>query len=219
METLKKLFTHELQDLYDAEQQILKALPKMIDESSSGELQQALEQHRTVTERQVQRLEQIFTSLGEDRQGKKCKGMAGLISEGEDLLKEDFEDSAKDAGIIGAAQRVEHYEIAAYGTARTLAQYLGENEAADLLEQTLDEEKEADQLLTQIAESSVNSQAASREGEGEDEEDDESGNRMSRSRANSSGMKKQSNNRGSSSRTKARTTKSRSRGSRSRAGR
>jgi len=215
METLKKLFTHELQDLYDAEHQILKALPKMIDECTSGELQQALEEHRTVTERQVQRLDKIFTSLGEEHQGKKCKGMAGLLAEGEDLLKEDLEPSAKDAGIIGAAQRVEHYEIAAYGTVRTLASVLGENEAVALLEQTLEEEKEADQLLTQIAESSVNTEAAAHDSE---DDNDESGGRA-RSRS-TSGMKKQSGSRSSSSsssRPKARSTKSRSR-NRSRAG-
>jgi ferritin-like metal-binding protein YciE len=163
MEALQKLFMHELEDLYDAEQQILKALPKMIEAASSTELQQALQDHRATTEKQVERLEQAFEELGEDRERRKCKGMAGLLAEGEDILKEDFEDATKDAGIIGAAQRVEHYEIAAYGTARTLAATLGHQQVAQLLEETLEEEKEADTLLTQIAESVVNAEAASEE--------------------------------------------------------
>jgi ferritin-like metal-binding protein YciE len=163
MEALQKLLMHELCDLYDAEQQIVKALPKLIQNATSPELKEALQEHLDVTQKQVQRLDDAFTALGEKREQQKCKGMAGLIAEGDDLLEEDFEDSTKDAGIIGAAQRVEHYEIAAYGTARTLAQTLGNNEVADLLEETLDEEKEADHLLTQIAESSINTEAASEE--------------------------------------------------------
>jgi ferritin-like metal-binding protein YciE len=163
MEALQKLLVDELADLYDAEQQIVKALPKLIEESSAAELQQALKQHLTVTQQHVRRLEEVFSELGEDQPRKKCKGMAGLLAEGEDLLKEDFEESTKDAGIIGAAQRVEHYEIAAYGTVRTLAQTLGHSRVAELLEETLDEEKEADEVLTQIAESSVNTEAASEE--------------------------------------------------------
>jgi ferritin-like metal-binding protein YciE len=178
MEALQKLLTHELADLYDAEQQILKALPTLIDESSSSELQQALEQHRAVTEKQVRRLDQIFRQLGEKREQQRCKGMAGLIAEGEDILKEDFEESTQDAGIIGAAQRVEHYEIAAYGTARTLAQTLGHTEIAQLLEESLNEEKEADERLTEIAESAVNVEAASKEDEG-----DESSRKSARSKA------------------------------------
>jgi ferritin-like metal-binding protein YciE len=163
MEALQKLLMHELCDLYDAEQQIVKALPKLIQNATSPELKEALQEHLAVTQKQVERLDEAFSALGEKREQQKCKGMAGLIAEGEDLLAEDFEDSTKDAGIIGAAQRVEHYEIAAYGTARTLAQTLGNNEIAGLLEETLDEEKEADQLLTQIAESSINTEAASEE--------------------------------------------------------
>jgi ferritin-like metal-binding protein YciE len=166
MEALQKLLKHELCDLYDAEQQILKALPKLIQNASSPELKRALQEHLDLTKTQVQRLDEAFSGLGEKREQQKCKGMAGLIAEGEDLLKEDFEDSTLDAGIIGAAQRVEHYEIAAYGTARTLAQTLGNNEIADLLEETLEEEKEADERLTQIAESSINAEAASEEGRG-----------------------------------------------------
>ncbi|HTI06829.1 MAG TPA: ferritin-like domain-containing protein [Gemmatimonadales bacterium] len=166
MEALQKLFTDEVADLYDAEQQILKALPKLIEACSSSELKQALQQHLTVTQRQVTRLEQIFRDLGE-KPSKKCKGMAGIIAEGDETLKEDYEDSTKDAAIIGAAQKVEHYEIASYGTARTLAEYLGNDRAAELLEETLDEEKEADELLTQIAESSINVEAADEEEETE----------------------------------------------------
>jgi ferritin-like metal-binding protein YciE len=166
---LEKLFADEIADIYDAEQQILKALPKMIKAASASELQEALEQHRTVTEGHVQRLEQIFRELGEHPK-KKCKGMAGLLAEGEEMIDEDLPDNVKDAGLIGAAQKVEHYEMAAYGTARTLAEFLGNEMAVDLLQQTLDEEKEADELLSQIAETCVNVDATSESGEDEEEE-------------------------------------------------
>ena len=201
MEALQKLLTNELADLYDAEQQIIKALPKMIDECSSTELQEALQEHLTVTQKQVTRLDQIFRDLGE-KPSKKCKGMAGIISEGEELLNEDFEESTKDAGIIGAAQKVEHYEIASYGTARTLAEFLGNQRAAQLLEQTLEEEKEADKLLTQIAESSINSEASEEE---EETSDQRGGN--GRTRASSP------------SKSKSRTQRSRTQRSRTKAGR
>ena len=161
MEALKKLLQDEIEDIYDAEHQLIKALPKMIERSSSPELQQALKQHVTVTQNQIKRLEQVFETLGEKAKRKPCKGMAGIVSEGSEMLEEDLEESTKDAAIISAAQKVEHYEIASYGTVRTLAQTLGNNEVAELLEETLDEEKEADERLTQIAESSVNSEAAS----------------------------------------------------------
>ena len=169
---LEKLFADEIADIYDAEQQILKALPKMIKAASASELQEALEQHRTVTEGQVQRLERIFQELGEHPK-KKCKGMAGLLAEGEEMIDEDLPDNVKDAGLIGAAQKVEHYEMAAYGTARTLAEFLGNEMAVDLLQQTLDEEKEADELLSQIAETCVNVDATSESGEDEEEESEE----------------------------------------------
>ena len=201
MEALQKLLTNELADLYDAENQMIKALPKMIDECSSTELQEALQEHLTVTQKQVTRLDQIFRDLGE-KPSKKCKGMAGIIAEGDELLKEDFEESTKDAGIIGAAQKVEHYEIASYGTARTLAEFLGHQRAAELLEQTLEEEKEADKLLTQIAESSINSEASEEE---EETSDQRGGN--GRTRASST------------SKSKSRTQRSRTQRSRTKAGR
>ena len=201
MEALQKLLTNELADLYDAENQMIKALPKMIDECSSTELQEALQEHLTVTQKQVTRLDQIFRDLGE-KPSKKCKGMAGIIAEGDELLKEDFEESTKDAGIIGAAQKVEHYEIASYGTARTLAEFLGHQRAAELLEQTLEEEKEADKLLTQIAESSINSEASEEE---EETSDQRGGN--GRTRASSP------------SKSKSRTQRSRTQRSRTKAGR
>lgn len=202
MEALKKLLQDELEDMYDAEQQLIKALPKMAEASSSPELQRALKQHLTVTQNQVKRLEQVFEALGEKAKRKPCKGMAGIVSEGNEMLEEDLDEATMDAAIISAAQKVEHYEIASYGTVRTLAQTLGNNEVAELLEETLNEEKEADQLLTQIAESSINSEAASEEQEGEE------GGSNGRSRA-SQGSK--------SSRSKTRTTR-RSRG-RTKAGR
>jgi len=197
MEALQKLLTHELSDLYDAEQQIVKALPKLIQAASSSELQEALQEHLSVTQKQIERLDEVFSALGEKREQKKCKGMAGLIAEGEDVISEDFEESTQDAGIIGAAQRVEHYEIAAYGTARTLAQTLGNSEVADLLEESLEEEKEADERLTQIAESAVNAEAAAEE----DEEEGSSGNGgRSRATAGASSSRGSSGSRSSGSR-------------------
>lgn len=160
LETLRDLYVDELKDLYNAENQIIKALPRLIKAANSDELRQAFEDHLNKTEGHVARLEQIFENLGERARGKKCLGMEGLIEEGKELLKEDAEPEVLDAALIGAAQRVEHYEIAAYGTVRAFAEQLGHNDAADLLQQTLDEEGEADKLLTQIAESLVNQMAA-----------------------------------------------------------
>ena len=199
-QNFEKLFADELADIYDAEQQILKALPKMIEAVSSDELREALEDHRMQTEGQVQRLEQIFAEIGEQPK-KKCKGMAGLLAEGEEMIKEDLEPELKDAALIGAAQKVEHYEIAAYGTARTFAAYLGNERAIELLEETLEEEKEADQLLTQIAESSVNPEAASGEEGGMEGEEEEApgGARRARSRQGAtSGARSSSKSRKSS---------------------
>jgi ferritin-like metal-binding protein YciE len=152
LKSLRDVFTHELKDMYSAEKQILKALPKMIQKAESAELQDALEDHRMVTETQVNRLEEILGSLDESKGGaKKCKGMAGILEEGDDLLKDGAENGALDVAMIGAAQKVEHYEIAAYGTLVAYAKQLGEDRASELLEQTLEEERTADETLTEIA--------------------------------------------------------------------
>jgi ferritin-like metal-binding protein YciE len=158
-DSLRELYIDELRDLYSAETQLVKALPKMAKAASTAELQQAFEDHLRQTTGHVTRLEQIFEELGEKPTGKKCVGMEGLVKEGSELISEDYPEPVLDAGIIGAAQRVEHYEIAAYGTVRTFAELLGESEQASLLEETLNEEKEADEKLTEIAET-VNSAAA-----------------------------------------------------------
>jgi ferritin-like metal-binding protein YciE len=165
--SLQDLYKKELADLYDAEQQIIKALPKMIEGATSEELKDALNEHLDVTKEQASRLEQIFEQLGEKAKREKCKGMQGVIAEGSDQLDEIKDDNLRDAAIISAAQRVEHYEMAGYGTARTYAQLLSEDEAAQLLQQTLDEEKEADQKLTDLA-GELNAEAMS--GEGAEEE-------------------------------------------------
>jgi ferritin-like metal-binding protein YciE len=170
--SLRDLFEEELQDAYDAENQLIKALPKMAKAAASDELRQGFEEHLEQTRQHVQRLEQIFEQLGEDAKGKKCKGMEGAIKEGSEIIKEKgMEDAVKDAALISAAQRVEHYEIAAYGTLRTWANLLGEEEAVSLLEETLNEEKETDQKLTQLAES-VNPEAQEGE-EGEEASEEE----------------------------------------------
>ncbi|HYX81534.1 MAG TPA: ferritin-like domain-containing protein [Gemmatimonadales bacterium] len=196
MEALQKLLTNELQDLYDAEQQLVKAIPKLIEAANSSELREALEEHLNVTQNQVTRLEQVFSELGETAKKKSCKGMAGIISEGQEMLSEDLEESTMDAAIISAAQKVEHYEIASYGTARTLAQTVGNNNVAELLEETLEEEKEADRTLTEIAEASINVEAASEEGEGEEGEN-------GRSQSRSGSRSRTRTTRGSRSRSKA----------------
>jgi len=156
IENLQELFIHELKDIYSAEKQLTKALPKMAKACTNDELRTALEDHLEETEEQVSRLETIFADFEESTRGAKCAGMEGLIEEGKKALEEDMEDDVRDCAIICAAQRVEHYEIAAYGCARTFAEQLGHTEAAELLQQTLDEEKAADEKLTQIAMSSVN---------------------------------------------------------------
>jgi ferritin-like metal-binding protein YciE len=152
LDSLQKLYVDELKDLHSAERQIIQALPKMIKAASSPELKSALEEHLNVTREQLARLDQIFEGLGKRATGKKCKGMEGLLEEGKELLQEDAAPEVLDAGIISAAQRVEHYEMAGYGTVRTYAQLLGEKDAAKLLQRTLDEEGDADKKLTQIAE-------------------------------------------------------------------
>jgi ferritin-like metal-binding protein YciE len=161
LETLRDLYVEQLEDLYDAEQQLTKALPKMAKTAHSPKLKSAFENHVRQTEGHVQRLEQVFGFLNKKAKAKTCKAMKGLVEEGNDMVKEKADADVKDAGLIAAAQRVEHYEIAAYGTVRTYAQILGQREAVQLLQQTLDEEGEADKLLTQIAMSSINLEAAS----------------------------------------------------------
>jgi ferritin-like metal-binding protein YciE len=152
LESLNDLFIEQLRDLYDAENQLIKALPKLAEGANSDELRRGFEEHLEQTKEHAQRIETIFEQLGEKAKGKKCKAMEGLIKEGGEVLDEDMNEDVKDAAIIAAAQRVEHYEIAGYGTARTFANLLGEDEAASLLEQTLEEEKETDAKLTQLAE-------------------------------------------------------------------
>jgi ferritin-like metal-binding protein YciE len=162
---LKKYFTESLQDMYYAEKAITKALPKMKKAATSSELQNAFEDHLTVTEEQVSRLEQVFESIGEKVKAKKCEAIEGLIKEAESIIEDTDEGTAtRDVGLIMAGQKVEHYEIATYGGLVQLAQTLGLDEAADLLQETLDEEKETDELLTGIAENDVN-YAASGEAE------------------------------------------------------
>lgn len=161
MATLEDLYTDLLKDLYSAEKQLVKALPKMAKNSQNSELQRAFQDHLKQTEGHVERIERIFSELGGSPRGKKCVGMEGLIEEGNELLQENAEPDVLDAGLIAAAQKVEHYEIASYGTARAWAERLGYNNHVRLLQQTLEEEGEADKKLTQIAESFVNMEAQS----------------------------------------------------------
>jgi len=167
---LKELYIDELRDIYNAENQLVKALPKLAKASSSNELSEGFTEHLEQTKGHVQRLEQIFNMLGESPKGKKCAGMEGLIKEGSEIMEEDFEGSVMDAALIGAAQRVEHYEIAAYGTARAFAETLGETEHISLLNATLEEEKETDQKLTELA-SQINQDAQSADQETEETEE------------------------------------------------
>ena len=166
METLRDLYVDELKDLYSAENQILKALPRMIKVSSHPQLKKAFANHERQTRQHVKRLERICKSLGVSPKGKKCEGMEGLLKEGKSLIAEKPEPDVLDAGLISAAQHVEHYEMAGYGTVRTWARLLGYEEQAEILQQTLNEEGETDHLLTAIAESGINVDAES----GNDEE-------------------------------------------------
>src|SRR5262249_55889355 len=156
LETLKELYVNELRDLYNAENQLVKALPKMAKGASSDELKEAFEKHLEQTKGHVERLEEVFEELGEKTKGKTCQAMKGLIEEGSEVLRED---GVSDAGIIVAAQKVEHYEIAGYGSVRTFAQLLGQDKSADLLQETLDEESDANELLNKLAEDIVNPEA------------------------------------------------------------
>jgi ferritin-like metal-binding protein YciE len=165
---LRDLFEDELKDIYWAEKALTKAIPKMIKNTTSEELETALKEHLAITEQQVTRLEQVFESIGTKAQAKKCEAMEGLIKEAEEIMESTEEGVVRDAGLISAGQKVEHYEIATYGTLRAFAKILGEDEAVSLLEETLNEEKEADQKLTEVAESSINIQAADEDSEEEE---------------------------------------------------
>jgi ferritin-like metal-binding protein YciE len=169
LESLQDLFLNELKDIYNAEKQIVRALPRMAKAAEAPELSQAFTKHLRETEGQVERLERIFKSLGQTPRGKTCKGMQGLLEEGKEILEEDGAPQVIDAALIAAAQRVEHYEIAAYGCLRTYAQLLGMNDADRLLEQTLQEEEATDQALTSLGEGGLN-QAAFAAGAAEEEE-------------------------------------------------
>ncbi|MGA9800552.1 MAG: ferritin-like domain-containing protein [Terriglobales bacterium] len=158
-EGLRELYVEELKDIYSAENQLVKALPKLAKAAASNELRRGFEEHLEQTKGHVARIEQIFESLDESPKGKKCAGMEGLVEEGSEVVKEGLEDAVLDAALIGAAQRVEHYEIAAYGTVIAFAQTLGESDHISLLEETLSEEKETDQKLTELAKQ-INEQAA-----------------------------------------------------------
>jgi ferritin-like metal-binding protein YciE len=213
MESLKELYVDELKDLYSAEKQLVKALPKMAKNASNAELKEAFTTHLQETEGHVERLEQIFEMLGERAGGKKCKGMEGLIEEAKELLEEDATEEVLDAGLISKAQHVEHYEIAGYGTVRTYARQLGFDDQAELLQETLDEEGKTDELLTQLAESSVNLEAE----QGSEEEESTSSRRgdrqVPRKVATESGRSRSGGNRGgrTGSRSTSRSTQSRAR--------
>jgi ferritin-like metal-binding protein YciE len=170
-ETLRDAFLDELKDAYDGEKQLTKALPKMAKAATSPDLRTAFESHLEETRGQIGRLEQVFELLDEKAKGKRCEGIAGIIEEGSSVMGEDFDEETMDACLIAAGQRAEHYEMAAYGTLVAWAQALGESEAAQLLEQTLNEEKTADKKLTMLAESGINQQAADAGGDEEEREE------------------------------------------------
>lgn len=164
LNSLQDLFIDELKDVYHAENQITKALPKMAAAATSPELKAAFETHLQETQNQIKRLEQVFKTLNIAPQAKPCKAMQGIIAEGEEMMSEDAKPTVMDAALISSAQRVEHYEITGYGTLRTFAQELGNEEAARLLQETLDEERATDEKLTKLAETRVNSKAIAKEG-------------------------------------------------------
>lgn len=169
-EDLRKIFEEELKDIYWAEKHLTKALPKMVKAASSEDLKAAFEEHLEETENQVSRLEQVFESFGIKAQAKKCEAMSGLVEEAQELIEEHEEGVVRDSGLIIAAQKVEHYEMAAYGSLRTLASVMGNEEASELLQQTLDEEGEADKKLTALSET-INQMAMEESGVEEDEEE------------------------------------------------
>ena len=165
MNTLRETFLEELADIYDAEKQLIKALPKMVKAAENDQLREGFEEHLQQTEEHVRRVEQVFERFGEKAKAKRCKAMVGLLEEGQELIKE----KAGDAALICAAQKVEHYEIAAYGSLKSWAEFLDENEAAELLDETLEEEKETDQKLTEVAEDVVNEAGNQEEGQEENQ--------------------------------------------------
>ena len=177
--SLNELYVDELKDLFSAENQLVKALPKMAKAASSEELRQGFEDHLEQTKEHVARLEQIFESIGESAKGKKCLGMEGLVKEGAEIMDEDFDSDVMDAALISAAQRVEHYEIAAYGTVRDYAELLNQREQASLLQETLDEEKETDRRLTELSKK-INAQATEKGEEAGEEEAEEIETRLKR---------------------------------------
>jgi ferritin-like metal-binding protein YciE len=183
-ETFRDLYLEQLRDLYSAETQLTKALPKMAKAATNEDLKNGFTEHLEQTRGHVQRLEQIFQALSEKPTGTKCKAMEGLVAEGSEMIESDFEGAVKDAGLIAAAQRVEHYEISAYGTAKTFAEVLGDTEAVSLLNETEEEERETDEKLTQLA-SEINSQAnsGSSGAEGDDEEESSSKPRVVKAKA------------------------------------
>jgi ferritin-like metal-binding protein YciE len=166
-EGLRELFIESLKDIYWAEKALTKALPKMAKNATSEDLINTINDHLKVTEEQVSRLEQVFELIKEKATAKKCEAMEGLIKEGESIMEETQQGPVRDAGIIGASQKIEHYEIATYGTLAAFAETLGENEALQLLQQTLDEEKQADTLLTEVAYNNINFEASEEEGDEE----------------------------------------------------
>jgi ferritin-like metal-binding protein YciE len=172
MENLRELLIDELKDLYSAEKQIVKALPKIVRGASSEELKSAITEHLEITKNQVTRLEEVFGHLDEKPKAKPCKGMQGLLEEGAEALDEADKGTLRDLQLIGAAQRVEHYEVAAYGTAKAMAEKLGLSEAAELLEETLNEEEEADRKLTEVAEGLYGEVETGEEEVEEDEEEE-----------------------------------------------
>ena len=160
IESLQELLIEEMRDIYSAEVQLTKAMPKMVKKASNPQLKKAFETHLKETEGQIQRLQKIFDKLGKKPTGKKCAAMEGLVEEGKEMMGEDMDDETMDAALIAVAQKVEHYEIASYGTVRTWARHIGDEQTAKLLQQTLDEEGKTDKLLSQLAEKNINIEAA-----------------------------------------------------------
>ena len=190
MGTLHDAFVDELRDSYDAEKQLTKALPKMAKAAHSPELREAIESHLEETRQQVERLEQVFESLGEKPRGKHCDGIAGIIQEAQAVMQEDFDEPTADACLIASAQRAEHYEMAAYGTLVAWARAMGHDEAADLLQETLDEETAADEKLNTLAEGGINEQAAEGAHQSEEEEEEPVGAGSSKRSSSSSSRRR-----------------------------